>query len=64
MIEEAVESVYKDLTKMYGAVQIPKDDFVDEVFDNAKPADGFNIYYRDIVRNNANDIFVRYLVSS
>lgn len=63
MILEAFDSVYADLKSIYGEIGIPKEDFVDEIFDCAKPADGINIYYRDIVRSNANDIFVRYLVS-
>lgn len=55
--------MYQDMKKLYGDVGIPEEDFIDEIYDNVKPADGENIRFSDIQRTNSSEYLVRYLVS-
>jgi len=62
-IKEFFNSVYADLEKMFKEVGLPRDDFIDEIFDNIKPKDGMKIYYKDIQNSRSYEYIVRYLVS-
>ncbi|CAL6035874.1 Conserved_hypothetical protein [Hexamita inflata] len=62
-VKEYFDSIFDDMLKIYSEVGIPKDDFIDEIFDNIKPKDGKNIYFSDIQRTKSSEYLVRYLVS-